>query len=283
MKRRVRITADCVCDLPPNILREYDIPVIYFYVVTDSGCFMDKSEITARNMVEYFENGGTQIATLAPKVEEYREFFGEELALWDEVVHLCITSKLSKSYEHACEAAKSFGGRVHVFDTENLSTGMGHLVLQAVKLAEQGMESEQVVEALQRMKQNAITTFIAQNTHNLYLAGRMSKAMDTVCRVMKMRPILKMKQGELKLSGILIGSFPRCVSRYIRRELKNSARIDKRRLLITHCGCPVRTVNLAKRVSQNCCGFDRLDVAEASATISGNCGANTIGVIYMRI
>lgn len=282
MNQKIRITSDCVCDLSEEILDAHEIPVIYFYVTTDSGCFKDMREISARNIVEYFESGGQKNLTKAPDVAEYKEFFENELKTCDEVIHVAIAHTLSKSVAYASEAAKEFGGKVHVFDSGHLSTGIGHLVLYAVELAEEGKSADAILTALKERKEKVSTSFIAESTRYLYRAGRVSKWVDVFSRGLRIHPILKMKDGELKLDGIEVGNYQKSIIRYIRRELKKSDKIDKKRLFVTHCNCSVKMVNLAKKVALEKCKFEQVEVTSASATISGNCGANTIGVLFVR-
>lgn len=282
MNEKIRITSDCVCDLSEEILDAHEIPVIYFYVTTDTGCFKDMREISSRNIVEYFQNGGQKNQTTAPSVTEYKEFFEDVLKTCDKVIHITISRYLSNSFSYAGEAAKGFGGRVQVFDSEHLSTGIGQLVLYAVELAEEGKSGDAILEALKVQKEKVSTSFIAENTRYLYRAGRVSKWVDILSRGLKIHPILKMKDGELMLGGIEMGNYQKSIIRYIRRQLKKSDKIDKKRLFITHCSCSVKTVNLAKKVALEKCKFERVDVTNASATISGNCGANTIGVLFVQ-
>ena len=93
MEKKILITTDNVCDLPEDILREYDIPAIHFYITTDHGCFRDLDEITSGNIIEYFANGGKHIATQSPSVEDYEEFFQYVLESkeCDEIIHITIT------------------------------------------------------------------------------------------------------------------------------------------------------------------------------------------------
>ena len=51
---KVYITSDCTCDLSEELLNKYDVEVIHFYISTDRGCFKDRVEMTATNVVEYF-------------------------------------------------------------------------------------------------------------------------------------------------------------------------------------------------------------------------------------
>ena len=282
MTKKVCITTDCVCDLPEDMLEEYNIPIIYFYINTDHGCFKDMDEITSGNIVEYFENGGKMISTNAPFPNEFEDFFGKVLQDYDEIIHITITSTLSLSAKYATEAAKKFRGRVQVFDSGHLSTGIGHLVIKAAELVREGKSTEEILTLLDGIKDKVSTSFIAESTDYLYRTGRVSKTVNVICTAFKIHPVLKMKNGVMKLSSIQIGSYNRCVIRYIRKEMKDAAKIKKDRLFITHSSCTIKMITRAKKAVAEICDFEQVMVTKASATISSNCGANTIGVLFVR-
>ncbi len=282
MKKKICITSDCVCDLPEKMLEEYGVSVIYFYIHTDRGTFKDMDEITAGNIIEYFENGGQYISTNAPRPIEYEDFFAGVLEDCDEILHIAIASSLSKSMENATLASKRFGGKVCVFDSGHLSTGIAHLVIKAAELAKEGKECDQIVSILNPMRDKVFTSFIAENADYLHRNGRVSKLMKMICAGMKMHPILTMRKGEMRLKGVRIGSYKKSVVRYVRSELKKASKIEKKRLFITHSDCTVKMIARARKAAQERCEFEEVIISRASATITSNCGANTIGVLFVR-
>lgn len=279
---KIAITTDCVCDLPQGYLAELGVEMIYFYITTDHGCFRDIDEMTSVNVVEYFNNGGQHIGTASPGVNEYEGFFRRVLNKHDEVIHLALGAAFDVSYHNATEAAESFGGRVRVVDTEQLSTGIGHLVIAAAQLASGGMASDEIIKYITGMKDRVCTTFISERADYLYRNGRVSRFVMWLCDTFRLHPVLCVKGGELKLHGIKIGDYDRCVMRYVRSVLKRSSAIDPRELFITHSDCSTRTVNIVKHTASGCCHFDKVVVTKASATITANCGSNTIGVLYVK-
>lgn len=282
MKKKICITSECVCDLPEKILEEYGVPVIYFYIQTDQGIFKDMDEITAGNIIEYFKTGGQQISTYAPKPEEYEDFFVKILENYDEIIHIAIAKSLSKSLEYATRASEKFEGRVHVFDSGHLSTGIAHLVMKAAEMVKEGKDYEEISAVLHRLRDKVSTSFIAENADYLYRNGRVSKLVKIVCSGMKIHPVLAMKKGDMILKGIRIGSYKKSVVRYVRSELKNASKINKKRLFITHSDCTVKMIARARKAAAERCQFEEVIVSRASATISSNCGANTIGVLFVR-
>lgn len=281
MHKKIAITSDCVCDLSEDILEEYGVEVVYFYITTDHGCFKDMDEITSRNVVEYFEGGGRFISTEAPRPSEYERFFKRVLTKCDEIIHVTITSTLSASYEYATEAAGRCDGKVTVYDSKHLSTGIGHLVIKAAKLAEEGKNKEEIITALNQMKNKVSTSFIAENADYLYRTGRVSNWVRVVCSLFKIHPVLGIKNGMMGLKSIEIGNYERATVRYVRRELRRHNKIDKERLFITHSSCTLRLVSKVKNEIEQIYDFEQITETHASATISSNCGKNTLGVLFV--
>lgn len=282
MKKKICITSDCVCDLPEEILEKYEIPVIYFYIHTDKGCFRDMDEITAGNIIEYFENGGRYISTNAPKPDEYVEFFAKVLENCDEILHITIADSLSKSFEFAMEASQKFDGQVSVYNSGHLSTGIAHMVLKAVELVGENKTCEEIVEILDNMRDKISTSFIAENADYLYRNGRVSRIVKIFCSAFKVHPVLAVYDGKMKLKSIQVGDYSKSVLRYVRGELRKVTCIDKRVLFVTHVDCRVKLIGKVREVVEGQGEFENIIVSKASTTISSNCGANTLGVLFVR-
>lgn len=280
--KKLWITSDCTCDLSDAFLTRNDLKVMYFYIKTDHGYFRDLDEMTAANVVEYFQNGGQEIGTYGPKPYEYEEFFAKKLQKYDEIIHIAFSSKIGTAYKHAVIAAEKFDGRVHIFDTESLSTGMAHCVLKAMELVQNGKDVEEVLAELEAMKNKISVSFIAENLDTLYRAGRVNKFLKNVCSVFLIHPVLTMSNGELKLKGVQIGNFENCVLRYVRKELRKSSQIKRDRLFLTYSTCSLKLLDKVKKQIEKKCSFDEVLEATASATVTSNCGANSIGVVFVR-
>lgn len=276
------ITSDCTCDLSQELLDKYNLDVLYFYIETDFGYFKDMAEITSTNIVEYFENGGQHIHTAAPDTAEYVTFFSKMLQKHDEIIHIAIGSTLSLSYKNAVEASKEFNGKVHVFDTGHLSTGIAHLVIKAVELASSDLSASEILSTLENYRSKVSTSFIAHNADYLHRTGRVSKNVKNICSLFQIHPVLFMKNGEIKIKTIKIGDYDKAVLRYVKKELRKASTIDRSRLFITYSTCPHRILTKIKKLVNELCPFEEILETKASATITSNCGANTIGVLFVR-
>ena len=68
----------------------------------------------------------------------------------------------------------------------------------------------------------------------------------------------------------------------IRKKLRNSDKIDKTRLFITHAGLPAKSIEAIKSEINKLCSFEEITVTKASATVSSNCGPGTVGVLFVK-
>ncbi|MBE5866099.1 MAG: DegV family EDD domain-containing protein [Lachnospiraceae bacterium] len=284
-KRKICITTDCACDLPADILKRYDIDLMYFYIETDTGRFRDVDEITAQNVFEYVESGGRRAVSKAPLVEDFRDFFNQKLRNCDEIIHIAISSRISMCVRNSTSAAGQLGAaanRIHIFDSGHLSTGIGLLVMHAAEMAEMGYGVEEILASLERMREKVSTTFIAKNADYLYRNEKVSKTVKELCSKFSIHPVLEMKNGYLKMKTIQIGDYEKCALRYVRKTLKNTQAIDAGRVFITHAGCTVNDIKMIRREVDKLMAFDSVMVSNASATISGNSGPRTFGVLFVK-
>lgn len=282
--KKTGITTDCVCDLPEEYLKANDIYIVYFYITTATGKFRDGYEITSGNMLEYLENGGEKAETNAPEPEEYKTFFENALNRYDELIHIAISSRVSLSYQNATAALKLMGDngrRVTVIDSAHLSTGMGHMVMRAVELRDHGETAGEIVKEVESMKNKVSTSFITKNADYLYRNGRASKKVQRLSAFLMLHPVLTLKNGRITLKTLQIGNYEKSVMNYIKSELKHDSKIDKKRLFITHAGCTLKMISQVKSEVEKLCKFDEVTVTKASATVSGNCGPETVGVLFV--
>ncbi len=284
-EQKVGIVAECVCDLPKSYLTEHNIDIVYFLIETDSGVFTDTDEITAENILGYMQSGGKKSKSSAPEPEVYRKVFEKNLKKYDEIILVAISSGVSRSCENAEKAVSEMGeigSRVHIFDSEHLSTGLGHMVMKAAETAESGLSAKEILSELAELRDRVSTSFITENVDFLYRSGKVSDKIKKICSAFNIHPVLAMKNGELTLKSVGIGKYEKACARYIRRELKNSDKIDKKRAFLTYAGCSVKTLERVRYEINEKCRFERLIQTKASATVSSNCGPNSFGVLFIK-
>lgn len=280
-KKAVCVTTDSICDLPPELLAQYEIKYTYYYVKTDQGRFCDGSEVSATNLLDYVGSGEGSARSEAPSVEEYETFFAERLREAEQIIHISAGDGVGKGYGNALRAAEGFD-HVYVVDSGHLSSGMGILALFAAELTKQGKGAQEILSALNGIRKEISTSFIVPTADMMYQSGRISGRVRSLCDVFDLHPMLSLKGSKIACTGIFAGAWERAFRKYVRRCVRERRDIDTRLLFLTHAGCSQSTIEEIKKEVGKYQKFEHIIVQQASAAISSNCGAGTFGLIYVR-
>ncbi len=280
-KKAIAITTDCVCDLPQEWLSMHEIKSMYYYVHTDKGSFCDVKEISSDNLLRYLETEGNSAYSDPASVAEYESFFANALEEAECVIHISMTSRASKGYEMASSASTGFGN-VKVIDSGHLSSGMGIMVMFAAQLAKEGCSQEEICKKLKKLRERISTSFIVPSPENLYRNGKIGKGVRNVCEVLELHPVLSLRQKNMVCSTMKMGRIDYAYKSYIRQEMRNKKKIDKRLLFITYAGCSIKILEEIEKEVAKYVQFEKVVYQKASATISSNCGLGAFGLIYMK-
>ena len=280
-KRKVAITADCICDLPKDLLERFKIRLMYCYVHTKEGRFCDLFEISSDSLLAYLETEGNEAHSSTASPSEYEYFFAETLKDAEHVIHITATADLSGAYPNASQAAASFDN-VTILDSGHISSGHGLMVLHAAMLAEENMPVPDICKALEHYKDRVFSNFLVPSTATLHRCGKVSGAVHKLCTILNLHPVLAMSKNRLGLWRIETGNMHRATRQYVKKLLKHSAQIDSRLLFVTYAGCSVAQIDEILSIVERYLTFDKVVLQKASATVSSNCGIGTFGLMFVK-
>ncbi|MCM1045984.1 MAG: DegV family EDD domain-containing protein [Candidatus Gastranaerophilales bacterium] len=280
-KRKIAITADCICDLPRELLDKLQIRLMYCYVHTKEGRFCDLSEVSSDSLLNYLSIEGNYAHSSTAPPEEYEYFFADTLETAEQVIHITATVDLSGAYPYASQASKSFDN-VTVVDSGHISSGHGIMVLYAASLAEEGKSVQEICEALEEFRDNVCSNFFVPSTATLSRNGKVSGVVHKICSALALRPVLSMSKNKLKVWKIEIGKVQWASRRYVRALFHNSKQIDTSLLFLTYAGCSVRQLDELMEEVEKYVKFERVILQKASATVSSNCGVGIFGLMFVR-
>lgn len=280
-KRKIAITADCICDLPKDLLEHFHIRLMYCYVHTREGRFCDLFELSSDSLLTYLQKDGNHSHSSTADPSEYEYFFAETLKEAEHVIHITATADLSGAYPNATQAAKTFDN-VTVIDSAHISSGHGLMVLCAARLAEEGYGVDEICEALDEYRERVFSNFLVPSTTTLYRNGKVSGAVHRLCTVLNLHPVLSMSRNKLKLWCIESGNMHRAVRQYVKKLFEHSRQIDTSVLFVTYAGCSVKQIDEIVGIVEKYIHFDQVILQKASATVSSNCGVGTFGLMFVR-
>ncbi|WP_391375386.1 DegV family protein [Lysinibacillus sp. KU-BSD001] len=277
----IKITADSTCDLPPNILNALNITVTPLHVLVDHVNFRDGIDITQQDLFKYVEVENKKCTTAAINIYEYEEFFAPFAKAYEAVIHINVGARFSSCYANAKMAAQRFDN-VYIIDSQNFSTGSGHLVYDAALLAKQGYPAEEIVEKIEAIVPKLDTSFVMNRLDYLKKGGRCTNIELFATTLLKIKPAIEVRNGEMIVGKKYRGPLLKCLENYIKDRLQNNRDIDYSRLFITHSMCPPEIVEQVKASVIQYVQFHEVIEAYAGTALSVHAGPHTLGLFYKR-
>lgn len=278
---RIKILADSTCDLTPALLREHDITLTPLTVVKDGKPFRDGVDITPADIFAHVDGGGALCSTSAVSEYEYAALFSRFAPDYDAVVQITIGSGFSACYQNACLAARGFDN-VFVVDSENLSSGQGLLVMEAVRLAGEGKSGEDIAQALRELAPKVEASFLVERLDYLYKGGRCSAVAALGANLLGLKPCIEVSGGKMGVCKKYRGSFETAVRQYVRERLEGREDIRPDLAFVTHPAAPEAVVRAALDTAAQYGAFARVLETHAGCTVSCHCGPHTLGILFVR-
>ena len=276
----IKVTADSTCDLSPELLERYGVILAPLNVIMDGKVYRDTVDIKQTDIFAHVERGGALCSTAAVNTEDYRALFTGLAGKYDAVIHVCIGSLFSACYQNATIAASDFSN-VYVVDSMNLSTGQGHLVIEAVQLAQTGRTPMEICSELNAMRNRVNTSFIIDRLDYMQKGGRCSSVMALGGKLLKIKPCIAVKDGTLKMVDKYRGHFSKCVEKYVKDCLKDRKDLRLDRIFITHSYADEESVAAAREGIRKYADFVEVHETIAGSTVSCHCGPSTLGVLFI--
>ncbi len=278
----IHIIADSTCDLSPEQVERYHIQIVPLYVTINGKSYQDSIEIKAEDIFRHVAEGGDLPKTAAIPVGTYTQIFDNALKEHDTVICLTIGAKFSSCYQNACIAAEG-NDRVVVVDSANLSTGFGHVVLQAAQKAAEGLSHSAIAAYLREsIIPKVDASFIIDRLDYLHKGGRCSTVAALGANMLKLKPCIVVQDGEMRVAKKYRGNFTACVTQYVNDRLSDPDALQKDLIFITHTRAEQGAVDAARAAICDHAAFDSIVETVAGCTISSHCGPNTLGVLFIR-
>ena len=277
----IKVMADSTCDLSAELVERYGIIIVPLTVTCDGKSYLDGVDITPAELLSITEATGGVAATAAVNMVTYEELYRSALKDSDAVVHFTISSSMSGCYQNACLAAEEVGN-VYVVDSANLSTGIGHLVLDACEMAAQGMDAADIKAELDERKKKLDVSFVLTTLEYLRRGGRCTTVAAMGANILKLHPCINVVNGAMGVGKKYRGNMQSCLVQYVKDKLAEPDTVDPRRIFITDSGFDEETRALVEETVRACVSFEEVYRTRAGCTVSCHCGPGCLGILFYR-
>jgi hypothetical protein len=189
-RRPIAFVSDTACDLPDELVLQYDVGLVPTQLIVDERVYRDRLELTPP---EFFARlrAGLDATTSQPTPQAFTEAYGDAARGADHVIAVVLSKALSGTCANAEAAARRFNAeRVTVVNSRSASLGEGMLVLRGVELAAEGWGPDAIARELDRVRGQSGAFFTVDTLDRLVRSGRLGRGRAWLGTKLNLKPVM---------------------------------------------------------------------------------------------
>ena len=185
--------------------------VVPLEIEIDGRRMREGHELSSAEFYTLFQQANAVPVTIPPSPAQFVDVYEELFGSHDRVLSVHLSGELSRTVEHARQAAARMGAsdRVVVVDSRLAGLPLGLLCLEAEARLEEGHDPVEVARALQAVAASTRVYFSVYTLDFLYLSGRLERPAVNSPKGQDDRPVLALEEGRLALIERVVGETTR--------------------------------------------------------------------------
>ena len=251
--------------------------------------YRDGVNITPEDLYKWSDEHESTPQTSAPGVEDIMEIYKKNPD--DEYILFTISSSMSVCFNNCTLAAKELGmeEKVRVIDSENLSTGIGLLIIEAAIMKEEFAAlnrnekeaADEIEKKICALRSRVRASFVVDTLTYLHRGGRCSGLAAMLGNALKLHPRIAVVNGAMRPEQKYRGRAQKYVMDYVKDMAGNYPKAKPDRVFITHSGCDPEIVELVREYLKQLGCFNEILETRAGSVVSSHCGPGTLGVLFI--
>jgi len=243
----VKIVTDSVADLPSAVVKELGITVIPILVRFGEKVYRDGIDLTTEQFYQKLTQSKTLPGTSVPSPKTFADAYDTLSEDTDEILVITLSSKLSGTYDVAKQSVGLMERkcRVAVIDSELATMAEGFIVMKAAKAAQAGANLDEVIEITRKTMRRVDFLCTFDTLEYLRRGGRIGKAQTFLGSVLKVNPLITLRDGVVEPAGKVL--FRAKAIEQLYKFAKSYAYIED--MAVEDTACPDEAETLVEKLS----------------------------------
>lgn len=203
---RVHILTDSTSDVPPKVAERLRITVVPAYVQVGNRSYRDEpGSPEGLSREEFYAQLPTMPdvpTTAVPPAHDFATAYRDLVSETDEVIAITVSATLSGMYNVALLGAQEVPElKVHVVDSEQVTMGLGWMVIAAAEAAADGKSAPEILALIEDMKPRVRIYAMLDTLEYLRRSGRVSWTRAKAAQVLRIKPIIGLLRGSVSDQG----------------------------------------------------------------------------------
>ena len=259
---KIKIITDGSCDLSHEVLNKFNINVVPLGVSFGEEHYTAGVDIDNKEFYAKMKESKELPKTFCPSPENFcKEYQCEE----DKIIVIALSSKLSGTYNSASLARDLYLSEhkekdIRVIDSMTGSIGAGLLLIRAAKMISDGKDIDEIVEAIENLKEKISFYGTLETLENAVKGGRINPLAGKIIGALNFKAIVQIKDGVVKPIDKARGESNsiKKVANYITSSIEDTK--DKI-LCLMHANCPEKAHKLLSIIEKTH-KFDEVYISE---------------------
>ena len=222
---KIAILTDSASDLTPDMIEGLDVTVIPIRLRIGESNYRDGVNLSKKEFWRKLLTEKVIPKTAQPSPAEFRDYYEELFNKgYEKIISIHISSKMSGT-QQAAKVAKEMLKRekdIIIVDSKSVTFAQAHQVLEAAKMVKSGMKLEDILARLYELTDMIKVYFAVSDLTYLEKGGRIGKASSIIGSILKIKPVLKIEDGEVTLETKTFGE--RGAISYMEKIIKNESK-----------------------------------------------------------
>lgn len=284
------ISCESTADMPLEFFRDRNIGYVCFHYEMNGATYTDDL-YQSTSPQEFFGKlkAGAQAKTSQVGTGEYVDFWEPYLEQGMDILHVCLSSGISGTYNSACLAAETLAPKyperkIRVIDSLAASAGFGLLVEYMADKRDTGMPFDELVEWTEEHKLNLNHWFFVTDLDCLKRGGRVSATSALIATALKICPVMNVDyQGKL-IPREKIRTKKKAIARVVDNMLEHveNGAAYTGRCAISHSDCLEDAQEVARLIGERIPALKgKVEISNIGTVIGAHTGPGTVALFFM--
>ena len=222
---KIAILTDSASDLTPDMIEGLDVTVIPIRLRIGENNYKDGVNLSKKEFWRKLLTEKVIPKTAQPSPAEFRDYYEELFNKgYEKIISIHISSKMSGTQQVAKVAREMLKREkdIVIVDSKSVTFGQAYQVLEAAKMIKAGVKLEDILTRLYEIADKMKVYFAVSDLTYLEKGGRIGRASSVIGNLLKLRPVLKLEDGEVSLETKTFGE--RGAISYMEKIIKNEGK-----------------------------------------------------------
>ncbi|MGM9922619.1 MAG: DegV family protein [Bacillus sp. (in: firmicutes)] len=276
--KKIAWITDSTAFITEDLKSHPDVYVIPLGINFQYASYEDGVDLTTELLYKHINEQKEIPKTSQPAVGKVAELFESLKKDYDAAIAVHVSSKLSGTLSTVATGAELAEFPVEIVDSTAMSYVITTLLQKGISLHKQGVDYREIASFLREDAKKNENYILLGNLDQFYKGGRMSGTQYLLGNLLKIKPIIRIHQGEFELFE-KVRSEKRAIKKLIDLFSEAHQKYNVSKLEIMHGNVKAKAIEYKEEFLKYFPDLD-ISIGEISSTIAVHAGEGTIALIW---